>query len=227
MNQLGLAAAMNAVRLGRSSFFGDGMRDLPKNRQPEVAAFDSVAQFGFVGSAYEQHRLLLLGINPGNGLDDTVSLADREMLPLWRAFHEKPSETTWQHATAAYLRVCETWPVWGRHCADLLRSVGMTTSDIAYSNCLPWRTASKSSFADDIAERTAANYVRPLLQELAPRIVVAVGKRAAAIIGLADTGVPILITWNRAQALTSGVAAERRAAKDELQSALARGRTLL
>jgi hypothetical protein len=48
-----------------------------------------------------------------------------------------------------------------------------------------------------------------LIEELEPRVIVALGKRAAEILELSGLGLPNLIVWNRAQAATSAVKQER------------------
>jgi hypothetical protein len=60
----------------------------------------------------------------------------------------------------------------------------------------------------------------PLLLELAPQVVIALGKRAASI--LAMTGGPIknLIVWNRAQAATARVKSDRAEAASRIFAAL-------
>ena len=63
----GFAAALNVLEVGRAAFFGSVDADLPVALTPEVANDDKLPQFGFVGQRYEQARLLILAINPGNG----------------------------------------------------------------------------------------------------------------------------------------------------------------
>jgi hypothetical protein len=58
--------------------------------------------------------------------------------------------------------------------------------EIAYSNCLPWRTASESGFEDCVARSAVELYVQPLIEELKPAAIVAMGKRAASILALAE-----------------------------------------
>jgi hypothetical protein len=212
--------ASHAAQLGRSAFFGSSTRDLPHNRAAEVAANDAIPQFGFVGDQYMQRQVLLLGINPGNGPDNEVTLGDQLMVPAWKEFYKSPIPSNFAKAQNAYRGVCERWPVWGRHCAVLLSAVGLSLDEIAYTNCLPWRTASKSNFDDDVAQKAGELYVVPLLKELSPRIIVAVGKRSEKVLRASSSALPEVIVWNRAQALTKAVAVEREAATAQLRSAL-------
>lgn len=220
-NTLGYRAAKRAILEGRASFFGHKDADLPSGRSPQIASDDLLPQFGFVGARYEEKRVLLLGINPGNGPNTHRTSGDTTVMPALEKFVQDHTVSSYLRAQAAYRQVCESWPVWGRQCNELLRSTGLSLDEIAFSNALPWRTASKSRFSPAVAERTAILYVAPLLIDLQPSIVVAVGKRAAGILSLARTSEPLhVIVWNRAQALTKDVAADRVTAAAELRMLL-------
>jgi uracil-DNA glycosylase len=94
---------------------------------------------------------------------------------------------------------------------------------VAYSKCLPWRTESKSGFAPSVAEKAAKLYAYPLIEELQPKLIIALGKRAEEILLLAGQKLPArLITWNRAQAATPAVLKERAKAAAEILDALRR-----
>jgi hypothetical protein len=217
---LGFTSAMLVVEVGRAAFFDSGQADLPQKRSPQIAEDDLLPQFGYVGAQFTSTRVLLLGINPGNGHGDVESEGDKVMMPKLRAFTRTPGPLAFVATQSTYRSVCEKWPVWGRHCSVLLTQLGLSIDQIAYSNCLPWRTESQSMFANSVAERAATLYVTPLLQELQPSVVVAVGKRAAEIIKLTRMALPPVVTWNRAQALTVAVAREREEAAAELKRLL-------
>lgn len=120
----------------------------------------------------------------------------------------------------AYRSVCHGWAVWGRQCFELLRSSDIDMDDLAFTNALPWRTASQAAFGKSIARRAAALYVSPVVAELQPRIIVAVGKRAAEMLELAGLMSPSVVVWNRAQALTPPVMEERKEAASKLLNLL-------
>ena len=220
-NAPGFNAARRAVEVGRAAFFGSVSSDLPAGRSPEIEANDLVPQFGFVGPGFASSRILLLGINPGNGPNDVETSADAAMLPALRAFFARPSLENFLKAQDAYRSVCESWAIWGNHCAAILGAANLAAGDIAYSNCLPWRTASKAAFSTRVAERTASLYAGPLVMELAPSVIIAAGKKAMSVLELAQIELPRVIVWNRAQALTPAVAKEREAALEQLRSVLA------
>lgn len=209
---LGYRTARSVIELGRAAFFGTAEADLPESRSPLLQADDRKPQFGFVGSNYPSVRVLLFGINPGNGpATGTRTAADARMMPALAEFAADPTPERFVAAQRAYRTECVTWPVWRRHCAEVIGAGKLSLDDIAYGNCLPWRTASNSAFSDAVAERAATLYARPLIAELQPKIVIALGKKAAEILRTTEGAPPDLIVWNRAQAATAAVIAERAA----------------
>ncbi len=208
---LGYGAATKVLELGRAAFFGSADTDLPLHRSSERSRDDRIPSFGYVGTGYQKTRVLLLGINPGNGPNDARAPGDEKMIPVLFEFAEHPSPASFLTAQDAYREACRSWPIWSRHCAEIIGAGGLSLDEVAYSNCLPWRTESKSKFADSVAERAATLYVQPLIEELKPRVIIALGKRAAEILYLCEKTLPTLIVWNRAQAATAAVLEERSA----------------
>jgi len=99
---------------------------------------------------------------------------------------------------------CQDWVVWRRHCSEVIGAGKLSFQQIAYSNCLPWRTHSKSKFSDDVASKTARLFVRPLIEELKPTLIVALGKqRVPEILKMTGLALPLVIEWNRSQAATA------------------------
>lgn len=211
---LGYRVAKRALEVGRGGFFPSLSFDLPIRKSTILAADDLIPQFGYVGIDYQPLRVLLLGINPGNGPEKAQSRSrgDVQMMPALHRFFELRSSQAFLDAQNAYKGVCQSWAVWGQHCAELLVNNHLSIEQIAYSNCLPWRTESQSAFDDSIAERAAELYAVPLIEELKPKIIVAVGKKAAKILGYAVIAMPPTVVWNRARSLTESVDKERRAA---------------
>jgi hypothetical protein len=213
VSELGYASACGVLERGRTAFFGDAAADLPVGRSRQLQLDDLTPQFGFVGQRYTEARVLLLGINPGNGpSDDLRTSGDELMMPAMHEFAARPTPENYSRASAAYMRECVKWPIWKRHCAEVLGAGGLTFKQVAYTNCLPFRTESQSGFDLSVARNTAALYVRPLLDELAPAAVIALGKRAAEILALAGPISCQLVVWNRSQAATAAVRLERAAA---------------
>lgn len=207
---LGYVAAGCVLKAGRAAFFGALDADLPSNRSPQLRQDDLTPQFGYVGSGYRATRVLLLGINPGNGTETVRrSATDERMMPALIAFAADPTPDRFAIAQRAYQAECAGWHVWKRHCSEAIGAGRLSLDEIAYSNCLPWRSGSNSAFSDHVAERAAMLYAYPLIEELKPSVVVALGKRAAEILQIGGKPPPNLITWNRAQAATSTVLRDR------------------
>lgn len=206
---LGFATAVNTLEIGRVGFLGGENSDLPTGRSAQIAQDDLIPQFGYVGKDYALSRVLLLGINPGNGPSHKRTPGDELMMESLAGFASEPSPESFRAAHAAYRAACESWPIWTRHCAEILRAGRLTLDQIAYANCLPWRTESCSGFSDQVARRAALHHAYPLIAELQPQVVVALGKRVEKILSLGGSPPPDMIVWNRAQAATAAVRLER------------------
>lgn len=217
---LGFQTAAHVVRLGRSAFFGDSKADLPIGRTSVLEADDLVPQFGFVGPKYEDLRVLVIGINPAAGGTRTGARtpADERMMPALHRFAEEPTERHFESASAAYERECRSWPrIWKRHCEKFVNEEFFDYESIAFVSCLPWRTGSGTAFSDAVARATARLYIRPLLDELSPRLIIAVSKRCRSILELAGLPRPRTITWNMSQASTEKATEERDVALREMR----------
>jgi hypothetical protein len=224
---LGYLTALNVVKLGRAAFFGDMDADLPPNRSPLLRKDDLTPQFGYVGRGYTTTRVLLLGINPGNGRETiNRSVTDERMMPALIKFAQHPSPENFKAAQQAYQAECSSWHIWRRHCAEITGAGKLSLDNIAYSNALPWRTGSESKFGDSVAANAATLYSHPLIDELRPSVVICLGKRAAAIVTIGDPNLPHMIVWNRAQAATPSVLLDRRRAAEEVFAILEHHRSI-
>ena len=216
MEILGYRTAKRVVEVGRSAFFPAHEPDLPEGRSIQLRGDDLVPQFGYIGAHYA--GILLLGINPGNGAKDNIrSAEDARMMPALHRFAQNPTEQNYAQATQAYKNECQNWHVWRNHCAEVLGAGKLSFDQIAYTNGLPWRTESEARFSDEVAAKTAKLYVRPLLEELKPRLIVGMGKtRIPEILAMTGCALPRLILWTRARAATPAVKLERKAAAQEI-----------
>lgn len=219
-NPLGFETARRVVELGRSAFFRGPKEDKPKAESPQIAADDLLPQFGYVGSRYESRRILFLGINPGSGQRDERNEGDKILMPALEEFTAKGTAESFVAAQRAYRRVCQRWQVWGRQCDALLQAGEKGMEEIAYTNALPWRTYSGSGFSKTVARHAARLYAVPMVRELRPSLIVAVGKKAAEILGYVDLLSQDVVVLNCARARTPDVKAERKAAKEKFRSLL-------
>jgi hypothetical protein len=214
---LGYLSARRVLDLGRSAFFGSDDADLPKAESDEVAVDDRTPQFGYVGSNYAERRILLLGINPGNGLRNGRNDGDAAVMPALYEFCAHPTIANFIRAQRKYEEVCSAWRLWGTECQALLADSGLRSSDVAFTNALPYRTGSVAAFPRAVAENAAKHYVASYITELKPKIIVSLGKRASEILSYAGGAVTAEeVVWNRARAPTAGVLVQRQAALSQL-----------
>ena len=217
----GFQTAIAVLKAGRAAFVGGVGIDLPTGRSALLRGDDLTPQFGYIGSRYKETGLLLLGTNPRNSKKMEVrTAADERMMPALIQFASAPSADNFIKAHAAYQAECETWHVWRRHCAEVIGTGKLSLDQVAYSNCLPWRTGSESTFDYALAARAAMLYALPLIAELKPRLVVAMGKRGAEVLRAGGGPLPKVIVWNRAQAATKAVIQERSSAAAKIFEAL-------
>ena len=164
---------------------------MPRGRANILLGDDQAPKLGYVGAKYPTTRILLLAINPGNGPNDTRTPQDWQMMPAILNFAENPTEHNFEKTANAYMLVCSGWAFWKRRCAEMLDTNGvdperLSFDQIAYTNCLPWRTHSGTNFSKDVDGKAANFYVRPLIEELEPGLIVTIGKRADSILTMAS-----------------------------------------
>jgi hypothetical protein len=221
---LGFETAKRVAALGRSAFFCEKKPDLPLRRSALLRGDDLVPQFCFVGARYPSRRVLLLPINPGNGSCDEIRTpGDDRMMPSLIRFTQKLTKKNFAAAAAAYMGECQQWSIWTRHCTRILAAGDLAIHEIACFNSLPWRTQSKSKFAVAVEKKAAELYVGPLIEELKSSVVVAVGKRADAVLRRTGLPLPEVIVWNRDRRNKGPVEAERAAALEQLRMAVGCG----
>ena len=199
---IGYRVACRTVELGRAAFFSGRDVDIPDAKSPQIHSDDRLPQFGYVGSNYSAKRILFLGINPGNGPRASRNAGDEVQMPMLERFVAEPTVGNFQRAQNAYREACQNWFIWGRECNELLKCGGLQIDDLAFSNALPWRTKSEAAFGRSVERLAALHYVQPLLGELRPRIVVAVGKKVQRILNDGGSPTASLVVWNRSRALT-------------------------
>lgn len=213
---LGFLSARQALRLGRDSFFPTSNLDLPLRNSEQIKCDDLIPQFGYVGQRYAKRRILLMFVNPANGSDPRAA-DDERMMPHLTRFSKEPTERNFADAGQAYNAECHNWRMSSRYHSYLFGEEKLSCDEVAYANCLPWRTQSGTHFSDDIAKVTSKFYVGLLLDELKPKILIAMSKRSNEIINMSLIGMaedkPIWrsFVWNFAQAETGQVRREREA----------------
>ena len=173
----------DSVQIEREVIFGPH----DAKYRPLHMADDANTMFaGFVGHRYRSGAgILLLAINPGGGGDAYRSRTevDEQFYPLLKAF----KRATPEHALGAFERVNETfaeivrrWNVW-KIIEPTLEAAGIALDEAAYMNLVPYRTRA-DKMPPVAARRTAVKrIVEPTIDLLAPRAIVALGKKAGTI----------------------------------------------
>jgi hypothetical protein len=184
---------------GRGHLFESPTKDIPHASSDIIAKDDLIPQLGFVGSTYEVRRILVLGINPGNGPRASRSAADAQMMPALYAFVSNPEEVTYAAAMQAQMDAFPNWLA-SKEIGPILENEGVARNEIAYANASPYRAGkgdAKDAFPSKARERLAAiGWVLPLLTALTPKIIIAHGKKAADVIQHCDFQAKILV-YNR------------------------------
>jgi hypothetical protein len=176
---------------------------LPKRKtySETIAADDRLPQFGFVGDEYERRRMLILGINPGNGPDAARSPSDSEMMPILHHFLANPSEGTFAAAMNAQMKAFPCWLA-SKEIGPILRDECVKEIEISYANASPYRAdggGARDAFPNKSRGRlAAANWVSPLLSALKPRLIIAHGQKAADVLENCDLQTKPLV-YNRSR----------------------------
>jgi len=192
---------LGLLKGGRGLLFGSADAALPPRTSKVIAGDDLIPQFGFVGRDYESRRILIIGINPGNGPDGSRTLSDDEMMPALHRFVAEPTEVTYEAASLAQAKAFPNWLA-SKEIGPILEAEGLTTNDVAYANASPYRAGNgeaKDAFPNQRRIRAAADaWLSPLLRALMPRVVLAHGQVAAnVLVHCTFPTVPIVYNRNR------------------------------
>jgi hypothetical protein len=163
------------MRMDRAAVFGPFDSQSPTS-EPQDA---TIPQIGFVGRDYQPGGDVLLGINPGGGGDAyTRTVEDSLLLPMIEALRKgEASPDAMAMAFAQYAANMRTWNLW-RIVEPTLNACGRNQSEVAYLNWCPFRTRNDAMPHAPSMRRCREAYLAPLLAELAPTRVIALGKKA-------------------------------------------------
>lgn len=169
-----------AASVSRATLYGTPVdRQLPQNLQDDAR----LPLLGFCGPKYVKGGVVLLAINPGGGGAAYVRRTpqDEILFPLIEAYVQNANpdvvSESFRRMSASFSTQAQSWNLW-RILSPVLQACGKTMDDVAYLNCFPYRTA-----GDALPQATAlrsgwTQIVAPLMGELAPSIVIALGKKA-------------------------------------------------
>jgi hypothetical protein len=169
-----------AATVSRATLYGTTVdRQLPLNLQDDAR----LPLLGFCGTKYAKGGVVLLAINPGGGGAAYVrrTSQDEILFPLIEAYvrnnNDDAVSNLFKLMSASYATQAQSWNLW-RILFPVLQACGQTLDDVAYLNCFPYRTAGDALPQANALRFGWAQVVAPLLGELSPSMVIALGKKA-------------------------------------------------
>lgn len=167
-------AFVQRIKVSRAAVFGPDDPQLPNSEQQDA----DIPQLGYIGKNYRKGGDILLGINPGGGRDAyRRTPEDGRLLPRIAALRDG------SHSNAdldAVFEICmenmRTWNLW-RIVEPVLGALGKGQDEIAYLNWCPFRTRNDAMPRAYVMRNCRASIVDPLIAGLAPRRVIALGKK--------------------------------------------------
>ena len=180
----------DCVRISRKDIFGV----VDEKCAPEHLLADAATMFaGYVGPNYEPGvGIILLAVNPGGGGDvyATRTAADELLYPLLRKFKAADGLEvleSFERINAAFARIVKDWNLW-RILRPTLEAADVAIEEVAFMNIVPYRTRN-DRMPPVAAARTAwTRIIEPSLYVLAPRAVVAMGKKAGHLVEKLHSG---------------------------------------
>ena len=150
---------------------------MPRNLQADA----KVPFLGFCGPGYRVGGCALLAINPGGGGDayKTRTPQDEELIPLIEAFVSASGDGVagkFRDMCQSYSAQVQTWNLW-RILEPTIQACGSTVDEICYLNCFPYRTATDALPHTRARRQAWESIVNPLLSELRPSKLIALGKK--------------------------------------------------
>ena len=147
-----------------------------RNNYPKLLRDDSLnlPQPGYIGSHYQNTRVLLVGQNPGSPADPSAH--DSEFTDTQVALRDKADVRSLTRHKSVLDRIMPKWAVVQNYFP--LAECGLQLDDIAYINVVRCRTIKNAKPGRAITQACINNHFIRWLDWLAPRVVVCIGKKA-------------------------------------------------
>jgi hypothetical protein len=136
---------------------------------------ENVPQPGYIGSAYENKRLLLIGQNPWLP-NSALSANDRAYTAALRSLRDDPSEARYAELRLVLDHFIPSWPVQNNYFP--LAECGVRLDEIAYLNIVRCRTGEHAPNANTV-DNCLRTHFEKWLDKLNPSCVVFIGKWGA------------------------------------------------
>jgi uracil-DNA glycosylase len=168
---------------------------------------ENVPQPGYIGDNYWKRRIALVGQNPGT--PKTLELQDRPYTAALRNLRDTPNDANYRELHNVLQAFIPQWPVHGNYFP--LAECDLSLKDIAYFNVVRCRTGGDAKPGINTVNSCLRNHFGRWLDNLAPRVVVFIGKWAAdrASHEVERRGIPFAF-MNRQRSLSSLERSENR-----------------
>ena len=171
----------DCARVSRRDVFGSFDEKYVPVHLPDDA---STMFTGYVGLDYKPGAgIVLLGKNPGGGGNGYTSRTAEDqvfyplLMRLKTAEHSEILES-FEDMNMAFMRIVRGWNLW-RILNPTLVSAGVTIEEISYMNVIPYRTRQNAWPPVAARKRAWQRVVKPSLDLLAPKAIIALGKTGA------------------------------------------------
>ena len=175
-------AFQSAAKVTRSALYGtDHDPQLPAG----LLADARVPFLGYCGPRFVVGNPVLLAINPGGGGDDYTErhAEDEELIPLIEAFvraDEAAGPKIFERMCNVYMQHLQTWNLRNIVCPTLA-ACGKNVDEVCYINVFPYRTRKNAMPRAKVLAAAWEHITAPLLAELRPRHLIALGKKAGGV----------------------------------------------
>ena len=177
------SAFLRSARITRTELY-----EIENDRQiPINLVRDAHLPFlGFAGPRYKHGGVVLMAINPGGGGDAYMirTAQDSQLLPLIELFLESDKASIQDRflvMSENYSAQVKTWNLW-RILYPVLQACNRQLEEVAYLNCFPYRTSGDRMPEARAIRNSWSMVVAPLLSELKPSIVIALGRKAGRVV---------------------------------------------
>ncbi len=176
-------------------------------------ADENIPQPGYFGENYWKRRVALVGQNPAT--PKTLERQNRPYTAALRGLRDTPNEVKYQELHTVLQTFIPQWPVHGNYFP--LAECGLSLEDIAYFNVVRCRTGRDARPGINSVNSCLQNHFGRWLDNLAPRVVVFIGKWAAdrASQEVERRGIPFAF-MNRQRSLSSSERSQNRRAVVQL-----------
>jgi len=135
---------------------------------------ENVPQPGFIGPQYMNHRVLLVGQNPGI-CSPRFEKCDSIYTSALRAVRDCPTDVKLTELTKILIEFVQKWPIHGRYFP--LAECNLTLNDIAYINVVRCRTVGNAAPNEKIVGNCLGHF-KYWVEALQPNVIIFLGKWA-------------------------------------------------